>query len=164
MTAAKNAQLEQIYDELNPQQSAAMVLAYAMSGDEAGLDSLTAAVLRRAGCSSEHIAWLGCFTNMAAFWGISYWRTMAISVAQSPADSMDNPSKGLCINDEDPELLALDAALDSVCMEYGLDPSAIRVMAQVPFPYASSDVLCDQVRVEVIRLQLVRLIEAWKLA
>jgi hypothetical protein len=86
---------------------------------------------------SDRLRHLG---DMATFWGLHHWREMtAMTAALALVDhawQTENNDLGEQyfegFQNAQSHLVALDAMLENICAENGVDPEAVRMMAGVP--------------------------------
>jgi hypothetical protein len=145
MTASQDHRVSKLYDALTSKEKGAAVFACLMRFDTATADRIIATVPVRTYRTldldySDRLSRLG---DMATFWGLHHWREMTRMTASmslvNQAWQTENNDLGEQafegFQNAQSHLVALDAMLNDICTENGVDPEAVRMMAGVPDVY-----------------------------
>jgi|GEM_PF-2909051 hypothetical protein len=145
MTTSHDHRVSKLYDSLTSSEKAAAVFACLMRFDTSTADRIVATapskVYRTQDLEfSDRLRHLG---DMATFWGLRHWREMtammsALSLVihawQTENDDLGEQAfEGF--QKAQSHLVALDAILEDICAENGVDLEAARMMAAVPDIY-----------------------------
>ena len=142
MTTSQDHRVSKLYDALTSKEKGAAVFACLMRFDTATADRIVATVPSKVYRTqdlefSDRLRHLG---DMATFWGLHHWREMtAMTAALALVDhawQTENNDLGEQyfegFQNAQSHLVALDAMLENICAENGVDPEAVRMMAGVP--------------------------------
>ena len=145
MTTSKDHRVSKLYDALSSREKAAAVFACLMRFDTTTADRIIATVPTRTYRTpdldySDRLSRLG---DMSSFWGLNHWREMTVMTAAAAlmcrAWQTENDDLGEQtfegFQKAQAHLVALDAMLEDICDENGLDQEAVRMMAGVPETY-----------------------------
>ena len=146
MTTSQDHRVSKLYDALTSGEKAAAVFACLMRFDTTTADRIIATVPTKTYRTldldySDRLSRLG---DMSSFWGLQHWREMTVMTSAmslvSRAWQTENDDLGAQafegFQKAQAHLVALDAMLEDICNENGVDPEAIRIMAGVPDAYA----------------------------
>jgi hypothetical protein len=131
--------ITKLYDSLTAKQRAALMFNHWAAKDDFEVERIARSVpiVSYRGRDPQHLRWLNDFSEMASAWGLLHWRGRCATLAamwagyafmrqheyEQADESFQEASQG------EARLLALDAALNSVCSAHGIDPSAVRELA-----------------------------------
>lgn len=133
----KDNQVSKLYKLLAPHEQAALAFGHMTNLDETAVEQVLEAVPKRIYTSLDadyehHIDRIFC---MALMWGIQYWKLQArllsaFNRARQTSDDMPFGERMAAYEAVEGHLLAHDAALASVCEQFGLDHEAVRRMSE----------------------------------
>lgn len=139
--------LTKAYNGLNAEQLATLAFHYLAEANDQEIERLVSAVpMKEYRCLDVvYLTRVESLTQMATFWTIEHWRWRCINaeklagVLAAFRRAADDEQLDALINALEASekcLLALDAALNSVCSEHGIDPADVRKIAETK-PYIS---------------------------
>ena len=136
----KSNGITKLYAELTNKERAALSFRYMTEGNELEFDRILATVPRFTyRCHDfEYRNWLDAFFNVWHIWAIEHWQCRYRAVAamygaqiRLRQERMGDVSKYLDAHELwESRLLALDAALEAVCEEHGIDVDAMRGLTE----------------------------------
>jgi hypothetical protein len=142
MPTSQDHRVSKLYDALTSKEKGAAVFACLMRFDTTTADRIIATVPTKTYRTldldySDRLSRLG---DLGSFWGLHHWREMTVMTSAlslvSHAWQTENDDLGTQafegFQKAQAHLVALDAILEDICNENGIDPEAVRMMAGVP--------------------------------
>ena len=168
----KQDNVAKMYRLLTNKERAALAFRYMADANELEIERVAAAVPWKSyeGPDIEFKNWINGFFALANYWGLTHWQLYARKLAalgsihilfnQNERDKAD-----LAIDAHshwEARLLALDLALLSICEENGIDPNAVRRLADAePYFPILSDLASDAEFQAEMLANFNRLLDAW---
>lgn len=133
--------IDRLYEGLTPREKAAAVFACLMRLDTATADRIVATVPTKTyrTLDLDYGDRLSRLSDMATFWGMNYWREMARAFAalglmthawRKGNEDVDEETF-VTFEKAQSRVVALGAMLEDLCDKNGIDPEAVRTLADV---------------------------------
>lgn len=150
----KSDRVTKLYAHLSNKERAVLELSHFASGNELEADRVLSSVPRKTyDCIDfEFRNWRDGIFHMAAMWAVSYWKLYTKCVGASLVSHLalrNGDTERLQEVDAEREqyyirLHAVNAALDVVCREHGIDPDDMRKLTSTPqLAFSVPEILLD---------------------
>jgi len=154
--------ITKLYASLTAKQRAALMFNHSVAVDELEVERIahSVPVVNYRGRDPEHFGWLSDISRMASAWATLHWRGRCATLTSMWAGhalmrqhAYEQADESFAeANQGEARLLALDAALDSVCREHGIDAKVVRNLAGTEVYRATRPgVAADLLYVEQVR-------------
>src|SRR6476620_525776 len=157
--------ITKLYTSLTAKQRAALMFNHWLAEDDVEVERIAHSVplVTYRGRDPQHFCWFSDFSRMVSAWALLHWRGRCATLVamwaghafmrQHEYEKADGSFAEA--NQGEARLLALDAALDSVCSAHGIDPNAVRKLAGTEVYRATRhDIAADLLYVEQVRAWL----------
>ena len=131
--------ITKLYASLTAKQRAALMFNHWAAKDDVEVARIARSVpvLNYRGRDPQYFCWFNDFSQMASAWALLHWRgrcatltAMWAGFAFMRQDEYEQADESFAeASQGEARLLALDAALDSMCRDHGIDPNAVRILA-----------------------------------